>query len=228
MVLDQIPFELESAELFKRLRMDPEGEYARDLLDLARAVAAVARPRALYREAFIEERGDDTVRVGDVTFTSRALRGNLADVHRVFAYVATCGPEMDAVPVPADDLFGGYCRDTVKEMVRRAALDHLHGHLRETYSLGRFAAMHPGAGDAGVWAIQDQRQLFALLGDVEGLVGVRLTESCLMQPNKSVTGLLYATTVDFVTCQLCHREKCPSRRAPFDQVLWQARMDRAA
>ena len=39
----------------------------------------------------------------------------------------------------------------------------------------------------------DEWQMFAVFGDVERLVGVRLTDTCLMLPNKSVSGIRYAT-----------------------------------
>ena len=72
-----------------------------------------------------------------------------------------------------------------------------------------------------MWPIEQQRELFALLGDVEGLIGVRLTASFLMVPTKSVSGLRFASAAEFYSCQLCRREKCPGRRAPFDRALWQ-------
>ncbi len=50
-VLDQIKFELEPEVLFKRLHLDPEGEYAAEMVALAKRVAAVARPKAIYRVA---------------------------------------------------------------------------------------------------------------------------------------------------------------------------------
>jgi hypothetical protein len=62
--------------------------------------------------------------------------------------------------------------------------------------------------------------LFGLLGDVEAAVGVRLTESFLMLPNKTVSGLVFPTTTSFASCQLCPRAVCPNRRAPYDAELF--------
>jgi hypothetical protein len=44
---------------------------------------------------------------------------------------------------------------------------------------------------------------------------VRLTESMLMIPRKSVSGIFFPSEEGFVACQLCERENCPSRKAPF-------------
>ena len=69
------------------------------------------------------------------------------------------------------------------------------------------------------WPITQQKELFSLFGDVEELIGVTLTESCLMVPLKSSSGIYFPTEVTFETCQLCPREVCESRRAPYDRAL---------
>jgi hypothetical protein len=79
--------------------------------------------------------------------------------------------------------------------------------------------MNPGSGNRNFWPIGQQRQLFQLLGDVEASVGVRLTDSFLMTPNKTVSGILFPTDVPFVSCQLCTRENCPRRRAQYTGVV---------
>ena len=103
----------------------------------------------------------------------------------------------------------------------------LGNRLAARHGLARRAAMHPGSGDRDVWPIEQQRELFALLGDVTGAVGVELTDTCLMLPNKTVSGVFYAAEVEFVTCALCHRAECPNRRAEFDEALWNSRMEGA-
>jgi hypothetical protein len=84
------------------------------------------------------------------------------------------------------------------------------------------AAMHPGSGDADVWPIEQQVELFSILGDVEALIGVKLTDSMLMIPTMSVSGVIFPTETEFETCQVCHREDCPRRKAPFDEAVWRA------
>ena len=51
---------------------------------------------------------------------------------------------------------------------------------------------------------------------VEALIGVRLTESCLMIPNKSLSGLLFPSEFGYENCAVCPREGCRGRRAPYD------------
>jgi hypothetical protein len=221
--LEPIPFNLEPQEVFARMQLDAGGEYAADLESTIRAAVPAARPKAVYTVAFVEARDDETVTLGGGRFHSRVLSANLAATGRVFPFVATCGVELDALPLPDGDPLGQFCRDVIKDLALRSALSFLAEHLRETYALGRLAAMHPGSGDRHVWPIEQQATLFALFGNVQRHIGVTLTPSCLMIPNKSVSGIYYPTEVDFAACQLCHRQDCPNRRAPFDGHLWEER-----
>jgi hypothetical protein len=161
---------------------------------------------------------------GRAQFVSKVLRANLDQVERVFPYVATCGQELDSVSIADGDLLGQFCWDTIKERVLYVALSHLSDHLKEAHALDNTISMNPGSGELEVWPIEQQRELFAFFGDVQQLIGVVLTDSCLMLPNKSVSGLFYTSEHDFQSCQLCRRKECTKRRAPFDPHLWEERL----
>jgi hypothetical protein len=258
-ILDDVPFELDAEEVFSRLHLDTRSQYAGEIHAIIDRARTLARPRAVYDVAFVEEKGAESVVIGGATgaleraleqgsgdrrsplrerrtssdgasqdgrarFVSKVLRANLDEVERVFPYVATCGPELDDIPVADGDIFAQFCRDTVKEIALHASITHLVSHLKESYLLENLVSMNPGSGDVGVWPIEQQKQLFAFFGDVKESIGVVLTESCLMVPNKSVSGLLYPSEDGFQSCQLCHRERCPGRRAPFDPHLWEERL----
>jgi hypothetical protein len=76
------------------------------------------------------------------------------------------------------------------------------------------------------WPLAQQRPLFQLLGNAEVAVGVHLTESCLMVPNKSISGLRFPTETSFESCQLCPRPDCPNRRARYDAELFERKYRR--
>ncbi|HHE41239.1 MAG TPA: vitamin B12 dependent methionine synthase, partial [Dehalococcoidia bacterium] len=112
------------------------------------------------------------------------------------------------------DLMASYCLDSIKMLAVQTARRHLQRYLQETYSLGKLSSMAPGSLED--WPIEQQRPLFDLLGDVEGGIGVRLTDKFLMIPVKSISGIFFPTEVRFESCQLCQRERCTGRRAPYD------------
>jgi hypothetical protein len=217
-ILDTIPFKPDRAALVKRLRVKEGGSYLTELLRLADEAEAIARPKAIYKVAFIDERGDDSVVVDGVRLTSRVLYVNLEPVYRVFPYVATCGVELDAWARAQDDMLYKYWADVIKEIAVRDAAQAVAAHMTEQYGLGKMSLMSPGSLDD--WPLSQQRPLFTILGDVEGAIGVQLTDSFLMSPNKSVSGLRFATADDFASCQLCPRENCSGRRMPYDDTLY--------
>ena len=85
-----------------------------------------------------------------------------------------------------------------------------------------------GPGSLADWPIQEQVNLFRLLGDTEAQVGVLLTESCLMLPTKSVSGIRFMASESWENCMLCPRPICPSRRAAYDPSLLSSRFGQLA
>ena len=217
-VIDTLPFRPDWAALQKRLRIKEGSSYLASLQRLVDEAQTVARPKALYKVAFIDARDDDAVVVNGVKLTSRVLCVHLEPVHRVFPYVATCGVELDAWARAQDDVLYRYWADVIKEVAVREAVQTVYAHMTEQYGLGKMAVMSPGS--LADWPLPQQRPLFTILGDVEGAIGVRLSDSFLMSPNKSVSGLRFATADDYMNCQLCPREICPGRRAPYDNTLY--------
>lgn len=220
-ILTEIPFSLDTASLMAQAHVTSGSDDAGQLCALADMAMHVGKPKAAYTVSFIEHRDGDTIRVGGVSFTSRTLSRNLLSVQRVFPLIATCGHEIaDAFPAKGD-MVKEFWWDLIKTHLLGAANKFLSDHLHHRFRLGNTAIMRPGAGDVSVWPIEQQRGLFALLGDVQKAIGVRLTDSFLMVPNKTTSGLLFPTEQDFRSCEVCHRENCPSRQAPFNKQLWE-------
>jgi hypothetical protein len=185
----------------------------------------VARPKAVYALAYVDEHGDDSVVINGVRFTSQVLRVNLDKVHRVFPYVTTCGREIDAAPIPADDMLKSFCMDTIKRTLVASARLYMDSYLKNTYAISQTSRMSPGSLED--WPITQQKELFSLLGNVEEMIGVQLTPSFLMVPVKSVSGICFPTEVRFESCMLCPREVCEGRRAPFDAARLRAYKEQA-
>ena len=216
-VLDSIPAKVDAAGVLRFLRarrFDPRTEQV--LGEVIERVTAVARPRAMYRMSFVEAKGDGFVEIDGVRFVSKVMRKNLDSVERVFLYVATCGLEVESISYPGDVMLGYYL-DAVKMALVGAANQHLTGYLKKRFGLGQVAHMNPGS--LADWPLTEQRKLFSLLGDVEKAIGVRLSESAIMYPLKSTSGIIFPTEARFESCQLCPRERCMGRRMPYNPDL---------
>jgi hypothetical protein len=222
-ILDDIPFKLDFGRFLSQLHLDGNSKYTKEAQHLAETVEPIIAPKAIYEVSYIQDKGYDTVKIDGVTFTSRVLRVNLDKVERIFPYVATCGKEIDEITFSADDFLLRFFLDTIKQMALGAGVKYLHNYLKTQYALGKTSKMSPGASAAEVWPIEQQKQLFSIFGDTEDLIGVKLTDSGLMIPTKSVSGILFPTEIPFESCQLCPKERCPGRRAPYDEKLLKTR-----
>ncbi len=218
-ILQNIPFKLDIDSLIESLFLEKDSDDAEELNALVAAVRPHLRPKAMYRESFVENRTEETVSIDRVTFSSRVLRTNLDKTERVFPFIATCGTEVDDLNPAGGDFIKQYWIDSIKSKALSASLKYLTGYVKNRYALKKISSMSPGSGDVDIWPIEQQKDLFSLFGNTEKLIGVTLTDSFLMVPNKSVSGILFPTEIDFRTCQVCHRKNCPSRSAPFDEKL---------
>ena len=218
-VLDDIPFEIDIEALLEHLHVDRSSAQAEAIVRLANAAQTVGRPKALYRPVFIESRTDESIVADGITFRSRVLRVNVDHAHRIFPFVATCGRELDGWAAGFDDMLHRFWTDAICRMALHTAISAFSDHLDDHLVPGPTSTMSPGS--LADWPTEEQANLFALLGDTKRLIGVELTDSCLMVPTKSVSGIRFPTDTRFENCQLCPRERCPGRRAPYENGLYE-------
>ena len=109
----------------------------------------------------------------------------------------------------------GHLPDALAIALEQAAA-WLAGYLEARYGVGGLSNLSPGS--LVDWPITEQPKLFSIFGDTERLIGVRLTDSMLMVPRKSISGILFPSEEGFVACQLCDRENCQGRKAPYNGV----------
>jgi hypothetical protein len=182
---------------------------------------AMARPKGMYKPVDFDAEGDDVVVIDGIRLTSRVLAVHLAQVHRVFPFVATCGREIADWAATKTEILERFWLETILDEVLLCAIKHTGEHMVATHGLGKTAVMTPGSIDD--WPIQEQKPLFTILGGIEAAIGVRLRESFMMEPRQSVSGIVFPTEIDFQTCMLCPRQRCPKRRAPYDRNLYEQR-----
>ncbi|MEW6622933.1 MAG: vitamin B12 dependent methionine synthase [Bacillota bacterium] len=216
-VINEMNFKIDIEELLKTLHIRPGSEHEKRVELLVQDAELIARPKALYRAAYIDDKGDNFVIIDGIKFKSRVLRVNLDSVNRVFPYIATSGREIEEWSETLEGMLEKYWADVIKEKALRAAIMTLESHLVNTFKLGHISKMNPGS--LKDWPISEQKNLFKLLKDEQDLIGVELKDSFLMSPIKTVSGIYFPTEVSFVNCQLCPREGCPARKAPFEKEL---------
>lgn len=218
-LLTSIPFSLDFDVLLRRLHIPADSDDATVLAGMMHEAQSLAQPKAVCRVCGIDERGDDYLVIDGTRFTSRVLRVNLESTYRVFVFVATCGTELGGWGATINGLLERFWADTIMEFGLRSAMSALGEHITTRYQPGRTAHMNPGS--LQDWPLSEQRTLFDLLGEAVDGIGVQLSDSYLMSPSKSVSGIRFATNDTFENCQLCPLENCPNRRAAFDPSLYE-------
>jgi hypothetical protein len=212
--IDLIPMTLDPGEIAARLRFDPVRAGFESMDELVALAQTLIHPRAVYEVAYTGSKGEGTVEVAGVTFESPILRKNLDGANKVFPYIITIGPELERVASAQGDLLKQYYLEEMANMALESAAGWLSGQLEVRYGVTGLANMSPGSLED--WPITEQAKLFSIFGDTEKAVGVRLNDSMLMLPRKSISGILFPSEEGFVACQLCDRERCPGRKAAYE------------
>jgi hypothetical protein len=215
-ILANIPIAIDVDEVRRRLHLKREEEL-KQVEQLVDAARACLQPQGVYKVCFIEKKLEDAVMIEGLRFSSKVLRKNLDSVERIFPYVVTIGKAFDDTLTACTDLLEKFFLDTIGNVALHSVRKHLTKHLQSKYAIGKVAFMNPGS--LADWPIQAQKPLFDLLGDVNAAIGVKLTNSLLMLPAKSLSGILFPTEVTFHSCQLCPRARCESRKAKYNEPL---------
>jgi hypothetical protein len=216
-ILDEIVFDPHPARVLKKLHVKPDNRYQEVVLGMLEEALQVARPKAMYRVAGIDEKSASNVVIEGIKMESRVLAVNLKDVHRVFPYVVTSGRELFDWKMGFEDMLYSYYADEINQMALRTAEKYFLDHLKMKYQLGKTSSMNPGSLED--WPITAQQNLFKLLGDPLEAIGVELLDSMLMLPNQTVSGIRFVSEEGFSNCELCPRECCPHRSTPHNPDL---------
>jgi Vitamin B12 dependent methionine synthase, activation domain len=211
--IERIPLTLDSTQIAPRLRFDPARAGIESIEGLVALARALIEPRTLFEVGHIGAIGESTIEVAGITFISPILRKNLEKVNKVFPYIITVGAKLEKAATVQNDLLKQYYIEEIANIALEQAADWLANHLEERFGVRGLSSLSPGSLED--WPITEQPKLFSIFGDTERLIGVRLTDSMLMVPRKSISGIFFPSEEAFVACQLCDRERCPGRKAPF-------------
>lgn len=188
-------------------------EETRELYDLA---VKHLHPKSIHRVEYIDQRGKGTensywAHLGSVKIEGSILN-KLDPVSRVFPYITTCGNELESIDLSRFDALSLYWLSILKTKALALARREMKNHIKETYRTNRLNSLNPGSGDLELWPIEELRKVFSLFKGGHESIGVRLSESCLMIPDKCLAGLLFESDHSYESCAYCKRENCPDRR----------------
>lgn len=190
-------------------------EFADELSDMIDEALPLADPVVLFGVCPVSAE-DNQVIVNGVVIPSQLAFDKLSGKNRCFPYICTCGAALEEWSKQyAGDLLAEYWADEIKKYFLMRIRVDLNAWIKEQYKTGgHLASLNPGS--IAVWPISGQAELFAILGGREFVreqIGVIYTDSFLMLPSKSVSGIAFESETFYENCQYCPIENCPGRRA---------------
>lgn len=215
-ILEDIRVNLDPKKIGEKLLVQKTGNWGQ-FQELFEAARTVITPKATYGIRYIGEKLEDAVIIDGICFRSRVLRKNLEMVGRVFPYVVTIGPGLEEKADASQDLLEKYYLDTIGNIALNKARKYLEDELEARFAIEGLSLMSPGS--LKDWPIEEQRSLFSLLEGGENAIGVKLNDSLLMIPRKSVSGIYFPTKTSFYNCQLCPRKHCEGRKAAYNEEV---------
>ncbi len=213
-IIADIPVHLEPEDIARRLQVNPARRGFAVVSEIAALAKSLVRLKTVYEISYIGAKDRETVEIGGVVFRSRVLRHNLDQAQKVFPFIMTIGPHLEKAAAALGDLLRQYYLEEMANFILDQAADWLAEKLGRRWGFPGLSSMSPGSLED--WPITEQPKLFSLFGDTEKSIGVKLTDSLLMVPRKSISGILFPSEAGFISCQLCPRENCPARKAEYE------------
>ncbi len=185
-----------------RIIRQPSERVEHALTECLRAAGDLVKPKGIY-----------------VITAGNALPGStmFTDLERVAFCVCTIGRELESEVSRrsgGDDLLGAVVLDSVGSVAAEAVADFMDRRIQgEAAREGLRASCRasPGYGD---WDVREQGSIFKLLPAER--ISVRLTDSMMMVPRKSVSFAVHIAESPVRlrsenSCRNCEREDCPFR-----------------
>jgi hypothetical protein len=215
-ILKDIPFSPDLEMLQKFLCITDKSMLKRFSI-MAEDALSIAEPAAAYGKAPVDRAEEHEIVIGGISMKSGILRENIGESTHVFPFITTCGTSINEWAQGYTGILEQFWANAFKQAALQDAVSMVHHHLESSFNPGRVGMMNPGS--LTDWPLVEQGKLFRLLESAAGEIGVTLTESCMLNPVQSVSGIIFPSETGFLNCQLCPREDYTHRRAEFDQGL---------
>jgi hypothetical protein len=133
-----------------------------------------------------------TVRINETTFnTSGIIYSQLKGSTGAILFMCTAGPGISQLSkklMGGEDLLLGYIYDVIGSICVEKAIDKIHDNLQQEFAGRGLGVTHRFSPGYCNWSVSEQHKLFSFFP--KGFCGISLSESSLMDPIKSVSGII--------------------------------------
>lgn len=175
------------------------------------------KPQLFYRTKKIEAVNNGSIRIeGGISFTSSNFSKAMKNCDEIICFIATIGNDIEeeiTLLTEENYLSNAYILDSMGSVTVENMVEEFYQDMRDKYiAEGKKVTLRfsPGYCDC---PIADQEKLFSCFDSFQ--IGVELTDSCLMLPRKSVSGIfgvLPSNMPVYNPCSECNRINCPYKR----------------
>jgi cobalamin-dependent methionine synthase I len=197
---------------------EPDGHTLETLDKIIADAAQICKPEAMMQIYPCRLKGSHLM-IADVEMhTGRVIANYLTDTSEVAVFVVTAGKAFDDYLhkiKTSSDIYTEFLADAVGSELAEATVRLVSRQLEQFASeRGMFITLSYSPGYCG-WHVREQPKLFSLLPDQP--CGVKLNDSCLMSPVKSVSGIIGLSHRPDVqvpySCEICGLETCYKRKS---------------
>ncbi len=157
------------------------------------------------------------VTIGDTVLDcGRQICGYLRHSEQLILFICTAGEKFTQLRQDFDrnnDYLSGFVVDTLGSMVVEGAMDYIQQQIENSYAAQGCKITNRYSPGYCNWPLVDQRKLFGLLPLND--CGIQLTNSSLMLPIKSVSGLIgvgQQIKKSKYACDICNNKECIYRK----------------
>lgn len=187
-----------------------------DVLNMASEACDIRAEFIVYNRVVCDKNAG-VVKINDIEFhTGRIIAGQIRNAGSVAVFACTAGNWIEKKVhelMNGNDLLRGYVLDIAGSEIVEAAADEMQKNLSNLLKEeGLRITNRYSPGYCG-WNVSEQHKLFSLLPD--NYCGITLTDSALMTPIKSVSGIIgigQSVKYNPYTCSICDQKDCIYRR----------------
>ena len=190
-----------------------EGEVLEIFSGLEKSVAQLCKPRWGYRVFPLDGSDKSCIMLNGCRLqTGHIITPFLKDAEKCALFVATAGVEFEEFQRSiknSGQIVEEFLLDAFGSAIAEATVREACKAIETTFSAERMGISYPYSPGYCGWKVVDQQMLFSLLPDQP--CGIRLTDSSLMCPIKSVSGVVAIgkqITKQKYGCELCGKKDC--------------------
>ena len=187
-------------------------EYLDDLFEQGNRIFNIQGTYQLFDTISFNQTAYEII-IENVTFDVKQIVYNmLKRSTKMAVFVCTAGEEIHNLSrqyMADGDLLKGYVYDLFGSVVVDSAMDLIQESLKTEMNLQGYQITNRYSPGYCGWNVDQQKKLFSLLN--QNFDFVKLTDSCLMMPIKSVSGIIgIGSDVKYndYTCNICNLQNC--------------------